>query len=270
MEIFGVLYKIKEHDIKTGYSDVIIKSDKKYIHAIGYLYDYLRGTPLKLVGDYQNSIFKFTSARANAYSKEVALEVLKDKIYQGVGKIKSERIIDKYGSNFYEYYKDLSIKPDKAISTIITIAKYYTDFEDYIEEFSKKNIPFSLLKELYNDMGNESAEYIRKEPFSLMRYNLSFIVCDKLAKNLKVENYLNKKTKALVDYAIDISRSSGNTRISFDKLCDLIKNVRKTRNSKVDYFLIGSYVNQTYKIVEEDEDLYIHKVWLHERRNDCK
>lgn len=115
---------------------------------------------------------------------------------------------------------------------------------------------------ILNKYGTSTLDIISKNPYVLLyTANMSFTQCDQIAKKNGMEACDKKRIKALVEYILKRNEANGNSRISYDNLCNNVQWFEKDSCYKTDeIFIAAELLNEyAYRVVEEDNDIYVYR-----------
>lgn len=112
-----------------------------------------------------------------------------DSEFKGIGDCKARELWDMFGSKIYNILKeDTEVNKNRlnAILTTESIISLYTGFEkyknlEYANWLSSIGVPYNIQKRLFKHHGSESISHIKKNPYLLLGFGMSFTNIDAIA-----------------------------------------------------------------------------------------
>lgn len=275
MNIQGTIIKFLRRNEKTGFSRFTLRNSKGgIINCEGVLQPYPKGTPLNIVGEYKNeeNIFVVKNINACAYSYDIAELFLTGGYYEGIGETVSHKIINAFGES--DYFKVLRDKNEedrtlkingvssKTIDSFIRKTKNIIDFENLIDFIYSCGGEYFNAGKLYKKYSNNAIKMIKENPYVLLYGGADFSVCEKMAKNYDFIDCDKRRIKSIVNYAMQLERNNGHTKVSFKNLCKKIHDIEKKSDS---YFytnplFIGEEILTDSYVIDEnkEDDIYVY------------
>lgn len=255
---------------KTGESTFIAKIKAMPVKCMGAVFSYQKGAPLSLTGKYEVVDGKdiFMVSDAHMEDAESLHEYLSDGKFNGVGPAVANMIENTLDEGVIYSLKSYSIddimgqfKANKdVIYRCIMQIKNILDFEEVYDYLKGIGCTYYNAYAIFEKFGKDAKAKVLNNPYILRYAETPFEKCEEIAKKEGIEYHDKKRIRALVETAMSYNHDSGNTRISFDKLCALTE---KLENKGGFYhteklFVAEEIVSERYAL-EEGSDLYVYK-----------
>ena len=253
---YGVFVRIIYSDYKAGTAKYIVNpigSNPKrnkwgYIICEGTYPMIETGTPLVLVGVWNNDLFEVSSYIEESRDRYTSIAYLSSPQFHGIGEKIAEEIVDLFG---YDVFNEMT-KPDakekllkisritskKADMIISNIKSSYVKKElmDYLNSVSGT---FVGCENIYKLCKNSALKCLKKDPYKYgLEAGLSFKVCDKIAFNEHLDYFSEERVLGIANYILKNHETAGNCFITlrgFNKMLKVIES-KSSYNNELSLF----------------------------------
>ena len=239
-------------DEHTGYTLFAVRtadpayhvSDYGNIVCAGVMPAYGSGMPLKLTGEMGidksgRDVFSVETYCEYTDSREAAISFLSSSLFKGIGPKTAAMIADALGSDIFaaaeenRAYDVLTGIPGisgmNARSILATLRRYskFRVLQQYISGHGGSYKTSYLLDRTF---GMDAIEQVRTHPYSCTKYEMSFEVCERIAKEEGLSPYLPERLTALLYTCLQKAAGNGHTCLTIPALCDYAERIEKGAN----------------------------------------
>lgn len=283
MQIVGKFLSQIQKDDSTGigvFEFQLTKEDKK-ITAIGMAPKLKERRTYLLNGSFAyNGQFRMKSLRCFTESREEAILILSHDI-AGISEKTAEEIIRVIGSDPFGY-EETKGDLKKKLNGIRGIGEKKAEIiYDFLHKGAEENKLFYFLSELgtpYSSIlsyikDGKTRKDLFNNPYLLMRYDASFVLCDKIAMKYGCDPWDFKRIRAVIRHTLKRMENNGNTRMEFDKLIGYIqfytrvygKSTTRIPENLASYFL---FEERSAWILKDEEKTYVASRKLYDRERE--
>ena len=273
MEKISVIFdKFIQRNEKTGESTFIARIKALPVKCCGEVFSYPKNAPLSLTGEYETvdgkKLFRISDCHIEDGEESSIHTFLSDGKFNGVGSAVAniitstldEGVIYSLKNNSLSDAMDLFKSNRDVIYRCLLQIKNIVDFEEVHDYLKTLGCSYYNAFVIYEKFGKDSKERILNNPYILRYADTSFEKCEEIAKREGIKYYDDKRIRALVETAMDYNHDSGNTRMPFDKLCELTEKLENKggfyKTKKL--FVAKEIVSDRY-ILEDNRDLFVYK-----------
>lgn len=280
MIITGCYERTIFRDYKTGRT--IFKLNTKdvmpsKITCLGRCQPYAQDMPLKLEGELKDGQFHFTKCSPCVNTREKMVNFLSGKTFKGIGARTAEKICDFVGGNIFEYVLYSDAEEELADAFSPKIAK---EIVTKINALGNSNRVFELIERFGGSMASaiKIADVADVDTFANNVYkigrqcDLSFGICDSVAKSLEYSPYDERRIEALLAEAFKSVASSGHIYTNIKDLTARVKNVCKDsafyEEIPSPFLLTFALKSNKYEIKEESGKVKYYSSYLYRAENE--
>lgn len=272
MKLEGQLEEIIYQNETNSYTIAELSTEDEVFTVVGYLPFINEGDFLSLEGrfvthqDYGRQ-FKIETFEKKMPETEEALErYLASGIVKGIGPSTAKKIVDKFGDETIAIFKFepkrlAEIKGISAQGALEMAEEFNTKWElwqivGFLEKFG---INASNSKKVYEALGNDAIDEIKKNPYVLVdiTYGVDFFKIDKMAIDIGIDINSYQRIGAGIRYGLILASYNGNTCVEKESLYDFVKNKLSVEEKYIDEVMIN--LKATGKIIFET---FNEKEWV--------
>ncbi len=267
MELYGILTKIKKKNLKTGYTEAVIRNQSTVYYVCGIIPNYPLKSPLKITceekKDGEKIIYTVHKVSLFAYEKESLIPFLCSfSSAYGIGKKEAQKLSDLSVDEFFHYIKtceDLNALCSQREYRFLLQILQYLAFEDFYQYILSIDGNYHQAEQIFRKHGRDSERVIQNNPYVLLAANYPIEKCDQVALSSGMKSFDKKRLCAVVRHALALSQSNGNTRTSFHELCQIIRREDKKAGIYRTHplFIAETLLSESF-YVEKSDDIYIY------------
>lgn len=272
MKLEGQLEEIIYQNETNSYTIAEFTTDEEVYTIVGYLPFINEGDCLELEGkfvthqDYGRQFKVETFEKKMPETKEALERYLASGVVKGIGPSTAKKIVDKFGDETIAIFKFepkrlAEIKGISGQGALEMAEEFNTKWElwqivGFLEKFG---INASNSKKVYEALGNDAIEEIRKNPYVLVdiTYGVDFFKIDKMAIDIGIDVNSYQRIGAGIRYGLIIASYNGNTCVQKEALYEFVKNKLAVEEKYIDEVIIN--LKATGKIITETID---EKEWV--------
>lgn len=232
--IEGIYEKTLFRNEKSGYTIFSLNVDENIEHRNHYgnitcsakSPIYAKGMPLKLIGKWNFNkygiLLEIDKIEEYVDDKEISISYLSTNLCKGIGRKTAELIVDKFGSNIFEFIqKENAVdllkqeirgmneeKAQKLVSSIKSTISQRQIFE-YISRFGGT---YSAAMKIAEEYGMYSLQRLKENPYKVGSFaGIDFYICDAIAKECNIKPLDEKRINALIYEGMQMVTSKGHT-----------------------------------------------------------
>ncbi len=272
MKLEGQIEEIIYQNETNSYTIAELSTDEEIFTVVGYLPFINEGDFLSLEGkfvthqDYGRQFKIDTFEKKMPETKEALEKYLASGIIKGIGPSTAKKIVDKFGDETIAVFKfepsRLSEVKGISASGAIEMAEEFNtkwDLWQIVGFLEKFGINASNSKKVYEALGNDAIEEIKRNPYVLVdiTYGVDFFKIDKMALEIGIDVNSYQRIGAGIRYGLILASYNGNTCVEKNNLYEFVKNKLSVEEKYIDEVIIN--LKSTGKIVEEETD---DKTWI--------
>ena len=273
MELKGELTDIIYQNEVNSYTVAVLTTDEEEFTVVGYLPFIHQGDSLSLIGkfvthqDYGRQFKIETFEKIMPQTLSSLERYLANGTIKGIGPATAKKIINKFGEQTISIFKFEPIKLAKIKG--ITEEKALQMAEDFNENWElwqivgfleKFGIGVQSAKNVYKTLGINAVEEIQANPYILIDVanHVDFKQIDKIAMDLGIEYYSEKRIKSGIKYALLRATSNGHCRILENNLYNFVQNLLGVSKEEIENALIELKVRKEIVIEKEEEENLVY------------
>lgn len=259
MEKFVIFSHERIRNVKSGYCQFSAKEGNTKIICEGLCIPYTYKAPLRITGEFKDDKFICDSISLYSKSYEEFCEYLSTDKFPNAGYIQGSKIYEKFKDPFNEILKRSDFKEfTPGERNTIHKLKEILYFEKLFKDLSSLGFNMQTASEIFERFGLNSNDAIKNNPYILYYARGDFSLCEKLAADNEFKAYDEKRIKALINCAMSKNENNGNTRISFDDLCDTVNRIEGEDFHTEDIFIAKEVLSDEYKVVKDNDNVYVY------------
>lgn len=272
MKLEGQLEEIIYQNETNSYTIAELSTDEEVYTVVGYLPFINEGDCLSLEGkfvthqDYGRQFKIDTFEKKMPETKEALERYLASGIVKGIGPSTAKKIVDKFGDETIAVFKFepkrlAEVKGISAQGALEMAEEFNTKWElwqivGFLEKFG---INASNSKKVYEALGNDAIDEIKKNPYVLVdiTYGVDFFKIDKMAIDIGIDVNSYQRIGAGIRYGLILASYNGNTCVEKESLYEFVKNKLSVEEKYIDEVMIN--LKSVGKIISES---FNEKEWI--------
>lgn len=272
MKLEGQLEEIIYQNETNSYTIAELSTDEEVYTVVGYLPFINEGDCLSLEGkfvthqDYGRQFKIDTFEKKMPETKEALERYLASGIVKGIGPSTAKKIVDKFGDETIAVFKFepkrlAEVKGISAQGALEMAEEFNTKWElwqivGFLEKFG---INASNSKKVYEALGNDAIDEIKKNPYVLVdiTYGVDFFKIDKMAIDIGIDVNSYQRIGAGIRYGLILASYNGNTCVEKENLYEFVKNKLSVEEKYIDEVMIN--LKSVGKIISESVN---EKEWI--------
>ena len=279
MELKGQITDIIYQNEINGYTICELENEQGEITAVGYLPFINSGDTVILQGKYvmhqeYGQQFKIdTFEKVMPETLDGLINYLGSGLIKGVGKATAKKIVDKFGENTIDVFKNSpeelsSIKGINSTKALEISGEFIEKWElwhivQFLERFG---IGANNAKRIYKELGENAINEIERNPYVLVDivYGIDFKKIDKMALDIGIDVTFGKRIESGIKYALLVASNNGNTCVEINALKDYVVALLGISEEYVNNTIIDCKVNNQI-VVEDDTWVYLQYLYKAEQ-----
>lgn len=233
MELKGRCVQIESRDIRTGVAVIIIFDFSRGcpVRAVGAVKQPEKNMEYCLTGDYiSDGSFRFHAIRRMALCRQDSVLILSNTV-AGISERLAGLIVKELGDDIFEYpqidgiEEKLCLVPgigSQKAEAVLSFLKEGTDENGTISFLSQYDVPYTSILRILDSLGGNAVPMVKKNPYLLMDYDVSFEICDKIAMKSQTDPWSMNRIEALVRHSLKYMMHSGDTRMELNKFTEYV------------------------------------------------
>ncbi|MCR5670732.1 MAG: AAA family ATPase [Butyrivibrio sp.] len=270
MQIDVIFEKFIHRNEKTGESAFYARIGATPVKCVGTVYSYPQHSPLSLTGQYDmadgSKVFTISSCHIFDGTGRQMHDFLSDGKFNGIGAAVANITISEIGNEVVTAVRNSSLDMlmqsfttnKESIFRALSFIKSITDFEDTFDYIKSIGGDYFTACMIFEKFGKDSKERVINNPYILRYAGATFAQCEKIAFDAEFSPIDEKRVRSVVETALEYNHKSGNTRIAFDDLCNLVSKIESEANLyKTPILFIAEEVLSNRYVLEE-KSLYVY------------
>ena len=273
MKVVGKIAQIIYKNELNHWTVLLVKVENKYITFVGETEDISLDDTLEFEGEYTShkvygEQFKFsTYIKAIPKDEDTLITYISDNI-KGVGKKTAERIVKEFKENTIDVirYRPQDLVGIKGLNTekINLMNDFFnTEWEKWnvIKYLSEFNISVVTANKIYLELGKETIDIIRSNPYSLLEYvkRLEFSLIDNMAMTLGIEKNNYARVDSGILYFLKEATEFGHTCVDLLTLINLCEKKLEIEKTDIENGITRLKLNAKIYVEERDDTEYIYR-----------
>lgn len=228
--------------------------------------------------DINIGIYLLASEVSMHEDKELLFDFLCSREFTNIGESTASDIIRFTNGNLFESLLDrgnndispseriahsISLRPDQ-VEKALRKVEHMVSFEYLFKYILSMGGDYHTASVLFSRYGTMALSAIEENPYIMMSAGMHVSLCEKIAKDKKIEHCDHRRMRYIVEYILYIHESRGDTRVEFSDICKHIHAIETTKeNIKNGYetdplFVAEEILSRRYHVQEEDGKLYVY------------
>ncbi len=236
MQIEATVENIIFRNEDNGYTVLEVSADRQVTTAVGIFPSVTLGEKLRLTGEitlHKKYGKQFKVEKIEYIRPETDFEIaeyLGSGIFTGIGKILSERIVEKFGKDTFDIIEKSPERLAEVSKISKTIATRIHDeymakicMRDAVMFLQKHDISVSTAVRIFNVYREETVEIVKENPYRLVEDidGIGFIKADDIASKLGVDKNSEFRVRAGIIHVLkEMEKSGGHTCFPLSDLVD--------------------------------------------------
>ena len=273
MEIKGQIEEIIYQNETNGYTVCELQVEGELVTAVGYLPFIVAGDTVKLNGKYvthqeYGEQFKIDTFEKIMPETLAGLEkYLASGIIKGIGPNIAQKIIEKFGEDTISIFKLYperlaEVKGISSTKALEMAGEFNEKWElwqivGFLERFG---ISSNNAKKIYDALGKNAIEEIKRNPYVLvdLTYGVDFKKIDKIAMEMGVSSYDEKRIESAIKYGIILSTYNGHTCVIKENLIFFLEQLINVPVQNIENGFINLKVKEDIVIEERDNGTWVY------------
>ncbi len=286
MDVHCIFEKFLYRDEKNGYSTFSVHTEDARIPTSEYGNIICVGVVQNIYPDMPLAIDAILEtehgARLNVQSYHELAEsngligLLSSNQFKGIGPKTAKKILETAGNDFYGFMRQNSAEEvlaaiagmDESKACLKERIISFVCIRELLDHIKKYGGNATDAESIYRHYGSEALLKLKKDPYLMRNFGISYNVCESIAKNCGYEFFDPRRIRALIQESFRSNKACGNIFTTFHDLCETISRIeRKAAMGYVtDPMYIAAHIidNDAYRIVNEESNIHIYETSLYE------